>query len=57
MKEDFLGGSQIFWKGARGKAGGWYFFSLLIIKKGSIVFWIFFIKEDHLNYSGHPTRV
>ena len=25
------------------------FFSLLIIK-GSIVLWIFFIKEDHLNY-------
>ena len=57
--EDFFGGSQIsFGKGQTGicqnfwqtKRGGCNFFSPLI-KKGSIIFWIFLIKKGYSNYS------
>ena len=41
---------------SKGESGGLVFFSPFI-KKGNIGLWIFFMKEDHLNYSGRATRV
>ena len=52
----FFGGISNFLERGKGESGGLVFL-FPFIKKGSIVLWIFFIKEDHLNYSGHPKRV
>ena len=50
------GGLKFFGKGPGGKAGISIFF-LHLLKKRKHCFVDFFVKEDHLNYSGHPKIV
>ena len=54
--EDVWGDLKFFGKGQGGKRGLVFFF-LHLLKKETLVCGFFFMKEDHLNYSGRATRV